>query len=104
MAEFLIFRSLNALTKLSKKEEMNQPIRSGDEERKNTDQSNEATSDSSKAESEILKQPIRSPETDKIEDRIPVNGSEITSMFSGLYCGDIPGDSQDRKSTFFDRK
>lgn len=92
------------MTKLSKKEEMNQPIRSGDEERKNTDQSNEATSDSSKAESEILKQPIRSPETDKIEDRIPVNGSEITSMFSGLYCGDIPGDSQDRKSTNFDRK
>lgn len=77
---------------------MNQPIRSGDDERKNTDQSNEATSNSSKAENEILKQPIRSPETDKIEDRIPVNGSEITSMFSGLYCGDIPGDSQDRKS------
>lgn len=77
------------------KEEMNQPIRSGDEEPKNIDQSNEATSDSSKAENEILnEQPIRSPENDKIDDRIPVNGSEITSMFSGLYCGDIPGDSK----------
>jgi len=83
---------------------MNQPMRSGDEEPRNTDQSNEAKSDSSKAENEILKEPIGSPETDKIEDRIPVNGSEITSMFSGLYCGDIPGDSQDRKSKDFHRK
>ena len=83
---------------------MNQPIRSGDEEPRNTDQSNEATSDSSKAENEILKQPIRSPETDKIEDRIPINGSEITSMFSGLYCGDIPGDSQDRRSSDFEQE
>ena len=83
---------------------MNLPIRSGDEEPRNTDQSNEATSDSSKAENEILKQPIRSPETDKIEDRIPINGSEITSMFSGLYCSDIPGDSQDRKSRYSSKK
>jgi len=85
----------------TKKEEMNQPIRSDnrdvelEHELKNTDQSNEAIPDSSteNAETEILNEPIRSPET-KIEERIPVNGSEITSMFSGLYCGHIPGDSQ----------
>ena len=79
---------------------MNQPIRNENtiELEQNTDQSNDAimTHHDSSTNDEIHKEPIRSPE---IEERIPINGSEISSMFSGLYCTDIPGDAQDRMSS-----